>query len=93
MKAKHFRKLRQTLKYYDVEVTSGLFGRFSGFQKGHYITVLAKNYENACLRACKRGYGRRHWGMFNVTTENWAKFAVKLTEKSAHWRNVAYRGN
>ncbi len=93
MKAKQIKKLRAKVDWYDVEVTQGLFGEFYGFEKGNYITVLAKNYENACLRACKRGYGRIHWGMFNVTTENWARFAVKLSKKSAHWRNVAYRGN
>jgi len=93
MKAKHFKKLRQKVDWYDVEATGALFGTFSGFMGGEFITVLATGYKNACLRACKRGYGREHWGMFNVTTEKWARFAVKLSSKSNHWRNIAYRGN
>lgn len=91
MKAKYFKKLREKATYYDVEVTSGLFGSFDNFN-GYYITVLATSYKNACLRACRRGHGRNHWGMFNVTTENWARFAVKLSNKTNHWRNISYRG-
>ena len=98
MKAKYFKKLREKSDWYDVEVTKGLFGEFLGFDKegfrqSDYITVLATSYENACLRACRRGYGRIHFGMFNVSPQNWARFAVKLTKKNNHWRNIAYRGN
>jgi len=92
MKAKHFKKLRTTLTWYDVKVTRGLFGEFSNFNGG-YITVLAKNEIQACKRAVKRGYGLEHAGRYSVTTENWGHFAVKKSAKSDHWRNITYLGN
>lgn len=93
MKAKYFKKLRATTDWYDVEVTKGLFGKFSGFGEEDFITVRAKDYQNACLRACRRGYGQEHWGSWSVTTEEWAHFAVKLSSKSRHWKNISFRGN
>lgn len=91
MKAKYFTKLRKKARWYDVEVTSGLFGNFSGFDYG--IRVLALSHKNACLRACRRGYGLNHSGMYNITTEKWGHFAVKLSSSTPHWRNIGYYGN
>lgn len=88
MKAKHFKKLRVKLKYYDVETTTSLFGRFE-WTWGKSITVLAKNHKNACYRAKRRGYGLNK-SVGDPTTENWAKWRVKLSCKSDNFKNVYY---
>ena len=88
MKAKHFKKLRATCQWYDVETTTSLFGSFK-FNWDRSIRVLAKNHSQACYRAKRRGYGLTKTIGYG-TTENWATWRVKLTSKSDHFKNVAY---
>ncbi|TDQ22763.1 hypothetical protein [Tenacibaculum caenipelagi] len=88
MKAKHFKKLRKQLKWYDVDTTYGLFGDFKG---DSWHTVLAKNPKQACYRLQKRGIGR-NLTVGSISKEMWARFRVKLTESSNHWRNISYFG-
>ena len=88
MKAKHFKKLRANLQYYNVETSTSLFGRFE-WKWNRSITVLAKNHRNACYRAKKRGYGL-NMSVGDGTTENWARWRCKLNSKSDNFKNVAY---
>jgi len=96
MKAKYFKKLRKSLKYYQVQKTAGLFGDFSmrwedrwNYRYAPYIIVLAKSPENAVKRAQRRGYGRE-LSIDYYTTKQWACFRVKELEKTEHWRNIYY---
>ena len=93
MKTKHFKKIKAKAALYDVEITKSLFGVIPFFREGDYVTVLAYNYSHACQRAVRRGHGLHHAGMYSSTTGNWARFAVRLHDKSSHWRNVKFFGN
>lgn len=88
MKAKHFKKLRATCQWYDVETTTSLFGSFN-WEWDRSIRVLAKNYRQACIRAKSRGYGLNE-SVGDGTTERWAKWRVKLSCKSDNFKNVVY---
>lgn len=97
MKAKYFKKLRATLKYYQVQRTYGLFGDFPmrwndkwNYNYAPYIIVLVKNPENAVERAQRRGYGRGLSIDYHTKEQKWARFRVKELEKSEHWRNIYY---
>lgn len=88
MKAKHFKKLRATCQWYDVDTTYSLFGRFFTTWSG--IRVLARSHREACFRAKRRGYGLNLSVNESTTTQNWAKWRVKLSSKSEHFKNVFY---
>ena len=88
MKAKHFKKLRTTLKYYDVETSNGLFGSFN-WKWNWSIRVLAKSHKDACYRAKRRGYGLK-MNIGDGTSQNWARWRCKLSSKSDNFKNVAY---
>lgn len=92
MKAKHFAKLRSLMRSYTVQVTSDLFGEFPPTWDGA-VKVMARNASEACRRAVKRGYGRNHANRYEITTQQWAHWRVKQTNKNDHWRNISYRGN
>ena len=87
MKAKHFKKLRAVCKYYKVETTSSLFGRFDW--KWSY-TILARTPKEACERAKRRGIGRELSVRDHETTENWASWKVREKSKADHWKNYHY---
>lgn len=88
MKAKHFTKLRKKAIYFDVQHSSSLFGEFKyDWHRG--ITVLAKTPKQAILRAKRRGYGLRH-SVDGMGVEQWAKWRVKRTDKSGHFKNIVY---
>lgn len=88
MKAKHFKKLRKKLQWYDVQISRGLFGDFP-WNWDSSIRVLAKNDEQACYRAQKRGYGLGLEIDFDPR-EDYAKWRVKLSSKSDHWKNIEF---
>jgi hypothetical protein len=88
MKAKHFKKLRATCQWYDVETTTSLFGSFE-WTWDRSIRVLAKSHREACYRVKRRGYGLTK-SIGDGTTENWARWRVKLSSKSDNFKNVAY---
>lgn len=88
MKAKYFKKLKATHQWYDVETTTSLFGSFE-FKWKKSIRVLAKSHKHACFRAKRRGYGLTK-SVGDSTTEDWARWRVKLSSKSDNFRNVAY---
>lgn len=88
MKAKHFKKLREKAIYFDVQHSSSLFGEFK-YEWHRGITVFAKTPKQAILRAKRRGYGLRH-SVGARTSENWATWRVKRTDKSGHFKNIVY---
>lgn len=89
MKAKYFKKLRAICQWYDVETTNGIFGEFK-YNWDKSIRVLAKDPENACYRAKRRGYGLTKLISDNPSTENWARWRVKLSAKSDNFKNITY---
>lgn len=95
MKAKYFRKLRKKASYYDVLRSSGLFGDFSSNRFSDdvewkwAVTVLARTPSEAIRRAYKRGVGRSSYNG-TPTTKDWAKWAVKLSDKPNHFRHIMY---
>lgn len=86
MKAKYFTKLRSKLQYYEVEMSWGLFGDF--FRYSSQMTVLAYSHKNACERYNKRKYNHKEVG--GETSENWARYKVKLADKISHERHYKY---
>ncbi len=88
MKARHFKTLRKTCQWYDVETAYGGFGKFK-FDWSKSMRVLAKTSKDACNRARRRGYGLNDRVGFS-TDEVWAHWRVKLTGKSNHFKNVTF---
>lgn len=88
MRARHFKKLRNSCNWYDVEATTNLFGDFE-YHWNKSIRVLAKNHRQACFRAQRRGHGLTKTISYGVS-ENWARWRVKLSSKSDNFKNVFY---
>lgn len=87
MKARHFKKLRAKLKYFDVERSGYAFGWFRTSWDSS-IQVLANNHWEACLRAKKRGYSDLR--CIEQTYKKWANFRVKLSDKPDNFRYIKY---
>lgn len=94
--AQIIKELRAETQYYHVIRSHGLFGDFSYkfFNKDpewdKAIIVLAKNPQQAALRAYRRGYGRERGANFNRTTREWARWAVKPLDKPDNFRYISY---
>lgn len=88
MKAKHFKKLRDKCQWYDVDQGTSLFGSFN-WNWDRSIRVLAKDSKQACYRARKRGYGLTK-SIGEGTTENWASWRVKPSDKTENFKNISY---
>jgi hypothetical protein len=85
MKAKYYKKLRSIGRWYDVDISTGLFGSFPYdcvAQK-----VFARSGQEACRRAQKRGYGLVKC---YKTSKMWGCFRVKLSEDPPHFSCFIY---
>lgn len=96
MKAKYFKRIRASVNYYDVEDSPGLFGFDRPFDKpfekdSFFVTVLARNMSEAISRAKRRGHFLdKPFTSQDPTDKMWARYRVKLHNKSNHWRNIRY---
>lgn len=88
MKAKYFKKLRSQCRYYNVSISTGLFGNFMGHSFD--AVVLARNPYNAAHRAHRRGIGISHGHPGSETEERWGCYRVIESDKPYHWRNITY---
>lgn len=91
MKAKHFRKIREAMQYYNVWITpwTSLFGVIANGKPA--CTLLARNPREAAKRAYKKGLtpSNRFIGMESDST--FGRYAVKLASKESerfttYWR-------
>lgn len=89
MKARYFKKLRKKAQWFDVDTTNSLFGKFR-FNWNGSVRVLARNSREACIRAKRRGYGLTKVISDEKITENWARWRVKLSDKSDNFKNISY---
>ena len=88
MKAKHFKKIRSNSNWYDVDITTSLFGSFNPTWS-QSVRVLARSHNEACHRAKRRGCWLNET-IKDQTIEKWARWRVKLTKKSGNFKNVFY---
>ncbi len=84
-----YRKNKSTMKYYEIETTTGLFGNFS-YRNGYDYVVMARNHREAITRLKKRGCALQLNCDSNGTTENWARFKVKEVGKPENHRYIYY---
>lgn len=82
MKSKHFSKLRLKVQWYNVDISSLLFGNFE--ESVTKQTVLARGYQNAAERYAKRHYLSNN--NISETAECWAYYRVKLASAINHRR-------
>lgn len=86
MKAKFYKKIRRKAKWFDVYLTTNLFGNFS---ESHKVQVLAYNHLSACERAQRRGFGADEKICF-INSERLATWKVKRSDKSDDNKNFRY---
>ncbi|WP_079242614.1 hypothetical protein [Chryseobacterium indologenes] len=91
MKAKHFKKLRQECRYYDVDESTMLFGRFNWDWKGS-VRVFARSHFDAIRRARYKGYAKRKSQPRSTIydSEEWATFRVKESDAPDKHKYVFY---
>lgn len=91
MKAKHFSKIRQTCKYYDVDQSTMLFGYFEKDWK-YSIKVFARSYYDAIRRARFKGYAKRKDQPSSIiyNSEQWATFRVKESDAPNKHKYIFY---
>lgn len=95
MKAKYFKKLRETSQWYSVEATKYMFGFQYAFEMdmSRSKRVLARNPLEACFRAEKRGLGIRskiHRFHGHDSTATFGIFRVKKFSDPNHWKCISY---
>lgn len=91
MKAKYFKRLRKECRYYDVDESTSLFGRFNS-DWSQSVTVFARTYFEAVRRARIKGYAKRKEqpSCISYDSEQWATFRVKECGSSDKHKNIRY---
>lgn len=91
MKAKHFKKLRNKCRYYDVDESTMLFGRFNyGWEES--MRIFARSHFEAIKRARYKGYARRKTMPSSCVydSEKWATFRVKESDAPNKHKYIWY---
>lgn len=90
-RVKKYTKLRKSSKYYVVEVTDGLFGRFGGiFTKLNTYIVLARSHREAVERLRKRGISLALNFSDTISIEKWARYKIKEMGKPETHRHYVW---
>lgn len=88
---KQYTKLKSICKYYEIEITDSLFGRFGGtFKNLNTYIVLARNHREAVERLRKRGVslGLNFNGEQRV--EKWARYKVRDLKKPNTFHHIIW---
>jgi len=86
-----FKKLRDICKYYEVEHTDGLYGRFGGiFKDRNTYIILARNPREAVYRLRKRGVSTGLFFNDEVATEKNARYKVIEVGKPKTNKHITY---
>ncbi len=91
MKAKYFKRLREECRYYDVDESITLFGRFNS-DWSQSIRVFARTHFEAIRRARRKGYAKRKGQplCLSYDSEEWATFRVKESSSPNKHKNIGY---
>jgi hypothetical protein len=91
MKAKHFKKLRSQCRYYDVDESTMLFGRFNWDWRESF-KVFARSHFEAIKRARFKGYAKRKSqpSPIRCDSEKWATFRVKESDAPNKYKYIFY---
>ena len=89
---KRFTKLKSICKYYEIEVTDSLFGRFGGtFKNLNTYIFLARNHREAVERLRKRGVSLGlNFNGEEQRTEKWARYKVRDLKKPNTFRHIIW---
>lgn len=91
LKLKRYIKLKKSCKYFEVEYTDSLFGRFGGiFQKYNTHIVLARSHREAVRRLRKRGISLGLCLNDGTTSENWARYKIRECSKPNNHRYIVF---
>ena len=89
---KRYIKLKNVCKYYEIEVTDSLFGRFGGtFKNLNTYIVLARNHREAVERLRKRGVSLGlNFNGEEQRVEKWARYKVRDLKKPNTFRHIIW---
>lgn len=91
LRVKRYQKLKASCKYFEVEYTDSLFGRFDGtFKDLNTNIVLARTHREAVRRLRKRGISLALCFNDGTTSEKWARYKIKEVGKPNNHRYIVF---
>jgi hypothetical protein len=91
LRVKRYQKLKASCKYFEVEYTDSLFGRFGGtFKSLNTHIVLARTHREAVRRLRKRGVSLGLCFNNGTTSEKWARYKIKEVGKPNNHRYIVF---